>query len=117
MDILVKKISTKEEESLLINVVKFLKEYYQKELGDSMDFKLALLSEEKVGKFLVRNVSDDPHCYFCLLLFGDKSYGFWLVDESFEENSLEISISSQFHRLEIMEKDISVFEHWIQKAV
>ncbi len=117
MDIVVKKVSTKEEEILLLNVVKFLKEYYQADIGDTMDFKYTLLSDPKVEKFLVQYVSDDPHTYLCLLLFGGKSFGFWLVDECFEENTLAISISTQFDRLKLIETDSSNFKQIIQNVL
>lgn len=117
MDIVVKRISTKNEERLLINAVKFLKDYYKTEIGETMDFKLTLLSDPKVEKFLVQNVSDDPHCYLCLLLYVGKSYGFWLVDECFENIALEISISSQIDSLEIIETEGSNFKQFVRNAL
>lgn len=117
MDIIVKKIVSKDEEDRLIKAVKFLVDHYKEELGDTMDFKISLLSEVNTIKYLIRHVSDDPNTFLCLLLSGGISYGFWLVDESFDENGMEISISRQFDNLKIIETNIVEFKQLIEKAI
>ncbi|TGN11603.1 hypothetical protein [Leptospira bandrabouensis] len=116
MEIIIKQISTKEEESNLIVAVNFLVEYYKEEIGDKMDFKLSLLSDENTKKYLVRNVSDDPNTYFCLMVKEGISYGFWLVDESSEMIGIEISISRQFENLAVAENNLNLFEQLIKIA-